>query len=574
MEQKTVLIVEDDAILAIQVRNMLVDVGYNVLEPVASGEAAIAAIAAERPEPGLPDLILPDLILPDLILPDLILMDIQLSGPMDGITAAGHINKIADVPVVFLTGYSHDPLLQRAKTIMPYGYLIKPVSSRELVAAIEMALYKHTLDRQLRESEDRYKSLYRIEVEKAELEAQNRQLQKEESLGRMAGAIAHHFNNQLHVVMGNMEVAMNGLPQYSDTFEILTEAMQAARKASEVSSLMLTYLGQTTGKRESLYLAEVCRQSLPMLCTVLPEGVTLNADMSSPGPAICANENHIQQVLTNLVCNAREASNAGGMAINVIVKPVSVAEIPASSRFPIDWLPQDTTYACLEVSDNGCGISDQDIKKIFDPFFSSKFTGRGLGLSVVLGIVRAYGGVVTVESEPGRGSIFRIFLPVTIDAVLSQSLPFATTETSYMDKSVKTPTTESSGGMLLLVEDEEPVRKIAKVMLTRLGVAVLEAEDGIKAIEVFRQHQNKIICVLCDLTMPQMDGWDTLAALRKISPGIPVILSSGYDKSRVMAGEHSEWPQAFLGKPYKVKDLRDAIDHVLGQPNELIKVLS
>lgn len=563
MEQKTVLIVEDDAILAVQLRNMLIDVGYNVLEPVASGEAAIAAMAAERSEPGLPD----------LILPGLILMDIQLSGPMDGITAAEHIRKVADVPIVFLTGYSHDPLLQRAKTTTPYGYLVKPVSSRELVATIEMALYKHTLDRQLRESEDRYKSLYRIEVEKAELEAQNRQLQKEESLGRMAGAIAHHFNNQLHVVMGNMEVAMNGLSQDSDTLEILTEAMQAARKASEVSSLMLTYLGQTTGKREALYLAEVCRQSLPMLCTVLPEGVTLKADMSSPGPAIRANENHVRQMLTNLVCNAREASDADKMAIHVIVKPVSAVEIPASPRFPIDWLPQDTAYACLEVSDTGCGISDKDIKKIFDPFFSSKFTGRGLGLSVVLGIVRAYGGVVTVESEPGRGSIFRIFLPVTTDAVLSQPLPFTTTETSYMDKSDKTPITGNSGA-LLLIEDEEPVRKMARVMLTRLGVEVLEAEDGVEAVEVFRQHQNEIICVLCDLTMPHMDGWDTLAALRKISPGIPVILSSGYDKSRVMAGEHSEWPQAFLGKPYKVKDLRDAIDHVLGQPNELIKALS
>jgi signal transduction histidine kinase len=517
MEQKTVLIVEDDAILAVQLRNMLVDMGYNVLEPVASGEAAIAAMAAERSEPGLPD----------LILPDLILMDIQLSGPMDGITAAEHIRKVADVPVVFLTGYSHDPLLQRAKTTMPYGYLVKPVSSRELVATIEMALYKHTIDRQLRESEDRHKYLYRIEVEKAELEAQNRQLQKEESLGRMAGAIAHHFNNQLHVVMGNMEVAMNGMPQDSDTLEILTEAMQAARKASEVSSLMLTYLGQTTGKRESLYLAEVCQQSLPMLCTILPEDLTLKADMSSPGPAIRANENHIRQVLTNLVCNAREASDAGGMAIHINVKPVSAAEIPASPRFPIDWLPQDTTYACLEVSDTGCGISDQDIKKIFDPFFSSKFTGRGLGLSVVLGIVRAYGGVVTVESEPGRGSIFRIFLPVSTDAVLSQPLPFATTETSYMDKSDKTPMTGSSGA-LLLVEDEKPVRKMARVMLTRLGVAVLEAEDGVEAVEVFRQHQNKIICVLCDLTMPQMDGWETLAALRKISPGKWLRQGSGY----------------------------------------------
>ncbi len=142
MEQKTVLIVEDDGILAVQLLNMLTVLGYNVTKPVATGAAAIAAVAAKRP----------DLILPDLILPDLILMDIQLSGEMDGISAAEHIRSIADVPIIFLTGYSQDPLLQRAKLVAPYGYLIKPVSSRELAATIEMAFYRHSLDLQLKEN--------------------------------------------------------------------------------------------------------------------------------------------------------------------------------------------------------------------------------------------------------------------------------------------------------------------------------------------------------------------------------------------------------------------------------------
>ncbi len=136
MEQKTVLIVEDDGILAVQLRDMLVGLGYNVPKPVATGAAAIAAVAAERP---------------NLILPDLILMDIQLAGKMDGITAAEHIRSAADVPIIFLTGYSQYPLLQRAKLVAPYGYLIKPVSSRELAATIEMAFYRHSLDLQLME---------------------------------------------------------------------------------------------------------------------------------------------------------------------------------------------------------------------------------------------------------------------------------------------------------------------------------------------------------------------------------------------------------------------------------------
>ena len=162
MENKTILIVEDDGILAVQLRNMLIELGYSVPEPVATGEEAIAVVTAERSYLVSPELASPDMALSGLILPDLILMDIKLAGEMDGITAAARIRSVADVPIVFLTGFSHDPLLQRAKTTAPYGYLVKPVSQQNLVATIEMALYKHTLDRQLKESEERYKSLYQL----------------------------------------------------------------------------------------------------------------------------------------------------------------------------------------------------------------------------------------------------------------------------------------------------------------------------------------------------------------------------------------------------------------------------
>jgi CheY-like chemotaxis protein len=242
--------------------------------------------------------------------------------------------------------------------------------------------------------------------------------------------------------------------------------------------------------------------------------------------------------------------------IHLKVKTVSPGEIPASHRFPIDWQPQENAYACLEVADAGCGIQENDIEKLFDPFFSSKFTGRGLGLPVVLGIVKAHGGAVTVESEPGRGSEFRLYFPVSAEEVPRQP-----------DTAPQAVATEKSG-TLLLVEDDPMVRNIAAAMITHLGFYVIEANDGVDAVELFRQRRNEICCVICDLTMPRMNGWETLTALRDLAPGIPVILASGYDEAQVMEGDHPELPQIFLGKPFKQKELSDAINRALVRKGE------
>jgi PAS domain S-box-containing protein len=408
----------------------------------------------------------------------------------------------------------------------------------------------------------------RAEAEKAELEALNRQLQKAESLGHMAGGIAHHFNNQLYAVMGNLEMAMDDLPLGVNSNENLVSAMQAARKAADVSRLMLTYLGQTPGKHEPIDLSETCRQNLPLLQAATPKGIILSAEFPPSGPIIRADTNQIHQIFTNLITNAWESTSDNRGTIALTVKTVPHVDIPASNRFPMDWQPKESNYACLEVSDTGCGISNKDIEKIFDPFFTTKFTGRGLGLPVVMGIVKAHAGGITVESEPGHGSTFRIFLPVSTDELPLQHDLSAMPEALPTSKAEKLSKIEG-GGMVLLIEDEEPVRNMARMMLTRLGYKVIEAIDGVEALEIFHKHQDEIFFVLSDLTMPRMDGWETLAALRKLSPDIPVVLSSGYDKAQVMAGDHTEQPDAFLGKPYQLKGLRETINRVLAAPVHL-----
>jgi PAS domain S-box-containing protein len=389
------------------------------------------------------------------------------------------------------------------------------------------------------------------ETEREKLESQNRQLQKAESLGRMAGAIAHHFNNQLQAVMMNLECALHNQTQGEVSAENLAEAMRTARKAADVSSLMLTYLGQAPAQHTPLDLSEVGRNHLAMIRATLPSYVTLETNFATPGLVINANVNQIQQVLTNLITNACEALVEGRGGIRLTVQAAPPTAIPSMHRFPIDWRPRAPAYACLEVADEGCGIAPYDIEKLFDPFFSNKFIGRGLGLSVVLGIVRAHHGVITVESKRRKGSVFRVYFPV-----LGETMP-------RKAESVTLVSNFGEGRTVLLVEDEPVVRRAVMLALSRFGFTVLTAANGYEGLELFRRHANKVCVVLCDLTMPRMDGWQTLAALRQLSPNIPVILSSGYGEAQAMSGQHEEQPQAFLSKPYVFEELRSTLAKVL-----------
>ncbi|MGM0454144.1 MAG: hybrid sensor histidine kinase/response regulator [Thermodesulfobacteriota bacterium] len=385
-----------------------------------------------------------------------------------------------------------------------------------------------------------------------QMENQLRQLQKSESLGRMAGAIAHHYNNLLSVVMGNLELAMKDLSAPAGAADCLKEASNAAARASQLSGQMLAYMGQAGGERKTLDLCETCRLYLLLLRQDLPEGITLDADLSATAIMVKANPKQVQHMIEALVANAREAIGEQRGEIVIQVKTVYPEEIPEGLRFPVGWQVDESPYACLMVADTGAGIAEPHLEKIFDPFFSTKFTGRGLGLPVVLGNVKTHGGCITMESRPGHGSTCRIFLPLTAAAV-----------ERFEDPKNPAINANARNDVVLLVEDHDMVRRMATAMLGQLGFEVVAAENGAEAVRIFREDPRAIDLVISDLTMPDMDGWQTLCALRSIRPEIPFVLASGYDEPRVMTGAGAEQPQAFLHKPFDKKTLKETVERAL-----------
>lgn len=249
-------------------------------------------------------------------------------------------------------------------------------------------------------------------TERKQLEKKLHYLEKTESLGRMAGAIAHHFNNQLAVVQGNLELAMGDLPASTATHRFLMEAMLASRKASEISGLMLTYLGQNVAQREILDLSDVCRQHLPQLRNAIAKGIGLVTQLMDKGPLVAMSDVQLGRILDHLVTNGAEAigHRSGSVTLTTGILPASA--IPVTTILPIDWQPGNGNWAYIEVKDTGPGISEDDIAKVFDPFFSTKFTGRGLGLAVVLGIVKSSDGAISVQSQKDQETAFRVFLPL------------------------------------------------------------------------------------------------------------------------------------------------------------------
>ncbi len=391
----------------------------------------------------------------------------------------------------------------------------------------------------------------RAEAERAQFEEKTRQLRKAKSLGRMAGAIAHLFNNHLSVVIGSLELALSDLPDDFPLRDDLSTAMQAAWRASEISRLMLTYLGKDNVKPQLIDISEVCCQYLPLLQHTTPSNVVIQTNFRSPGLLVRADVKQLQQVLANLITNGWEAIGSVPGKISLTTSIIAAADLPQIHINPPDATPVVEKFACLEVADSGCGMTEEALDQIFDPFFTTKFTGRGLGIPVILGIIKAWGGCIAVESTLGQGSVFRVYLPLVAENITEQR-----------DRETKSPD-DKAEITVLLVDDQEMVRKMAQIMLERLNFRVVSAKDGNEALALYRNHEQQIGCVITDVAMAGMSGWDLLEALRRKNPGLPVILTSGYSEDQVMKGDHVERPQAFLGKPFTLAELEKNLNLAL-----------
>lgn len=390
-------------------------------------------------------------------------------------------------------------------------------------------------------------------TERKELEEQRRLLEihrqqslKADSLGRMAGSIAHHFNNQLQVILGNLELMAFERQKNGTSSKNISDAMRATHKASEMSSLMLTYLGQHQPEGQISNLHALCNSQLAALRDQLPAAHQLILNESSPDERVNINRDHFSQILKNLVINASEACRASSGTITIDITKALVSNIPARHRFPPEWVPEHECYICLQVQDNGIGIPEDDVYKTFDPFFSTKGPGRGLGLANALGFMRSVDGGIALSTRPNQGSKFSFYFPC-VKGVSGQSAPAVKKSSRHACK------------VILVVEDEQMVRFITRSILENFDYQVIEAENGVKALEILKALKGQIDLVICDLVMPEMDGWQTLEALREIAPEMPVILASGYDQDFVMRGEHLQKPQAFLRKPYNSISLQQAI---------------
>lgn len=279
----------------------------------------------------------------------------------------------------------------------------------------------------------------------------------------------------------------------------------------------------------------------------LSKTATLHYQFSPDLPGVEADATQLSQIIMNLITNAADALGDKNGVITISTGVVECDRGYLRENYLAEDLPEGR-YVYLEVADTGCGMEEETRQRIFDPFYSTKFTGRGLGLAAVLGIVRGHNGTIRVSSELGRGSTFRVLLP----AIEGSTQPLEQDRRETQPK-------QKGAGTILIIDDEEVVRNVGREMLEQLGFEVLTAADGDEGIQLCRTHLDAIVCVLLDLTMPVLSGEETFRKLRQIRDDIPIVVSSGYDEQEVTNRFAGETLAGFVHKPYTVSRIQETL---------------
>jgi PAS domain S-box-containing protein len=370
-----------------------------------------------------------------------------------------------------------------------------------------------------------------------------RRAQKIESLGVLAGGIAHDFNNLLVAMLGQTSLALGQLPAGSPARQPIEKAVSAARRAADLTRQLLAYSGRGQFERRSLQLNHLIQENLHLFEVAVPKNVLLRSELTEPLPVIMGDAGQLQQVVMNLIINAAEAMGERPGQVMVRTRPYRLMPDKAA-LWQLDAANLvSSTYVLLEVEDNGCGMSQETLSKIFDPFFSTKFTGRGLGLAAVLGIVRGHEGGLRVESVLNVGTTFELIFPSEEVTTLETPTPELVQEAAMLHH------------LILVIDDEEPVRDAVTDILDLEGLSVLAASDGQAGIELYRDRQADIDLIMLDLSMPGLSGEEAFRGLRQINPQVRILLSSGYSHDEVISRFAGQHDVAFIQKPYDASQL-------------------
>jgi PAS domain S-box-containing protein len=384
------------------------------------------------------------------------------------------------------------------------------------------------------------------EEQRMALDRKLQEAQRLESLGVLAGGMAHDFNNLLTTILGFASLAGMDLPADSPLDGPLQQIEQAARQAAELCQQMLAYAGKGRFVVGPVDLNALVRDSAALIHRAVSRQAVLTFQLAADLPAVLADTGQMRQVVLNLLSNASEALGEGPGVIAVRTGALRAGrELLAPLHLGAE-LPEGE-YVELEVCDTGCGMGAGVQARIFEPFFSTKFTGRGLGLAAVLGIVRSHRGAIGVDSKPGEGSTFRVLLPAA---------------PAPEDRTPEQAGPARGKGLVLVAEDEEGVRTLARHMLELLGHEVVLAADGDEALARLHERAGKVRLVLLDLTMPRRDGEQTLREVRRHWPDLPVLLMSGYSEAE-LGGRVAGAASGFLQKPFTLQDLAGRVDALL-----------
>jgi PAS domain S-box-containing protein len=390
-------------------------------------------------------------------------------------------------------------------------------------------------------------------TEKKQLEAKFLRTQRLENLGILASGIAHDLNNILTPILTSTQLLPLRLVNVDEqSRELLKMQQKSAKRGAELIQQILSFAQGVEGKHFPLQVKHLLREVEQILKSTFPKSIIIETDIPKTiSSIIIADPTQIHQVLINLCINARDAMPDGGN-LRIAAENFFVDEQYAQ----MNPEAQVGKYIMITVSDTGTGIAPDVLKRIFEPFFTTKeFTtkeyskGTGLGLSTVIGILKNHGGFINVESQVGVGSKFKVYFPISEEAINEGNSP------SYMH--------EGKGELILIVDDEDGIRNSNKFSLESYNYKVMTANDGIEAVSVYAQHQNEISVVLMDIEMPSMDGLRTIQVLCKINPRIKIIAMSGLASNRDRIQEIGLCVPAFLLKPYSLKQLLEAVHFVL-----------